>query len=115
VKDRATKHPLTIGRTYHLLVSDRRALGHVRIQRVEDSWAEGTFTPAPAFAEFREVFERADRLAREQIIPLWEEAADAIDALHLQVIEEHGGAPHTGLRIFIAGNEASIGTPLCVS
>jgi len=108
-------HPLTIGRTYHLLMSDGRALGHVRIQRIEDSWAEGPFIPAPAFAEFLELFERADELARDQIIPLWEQAADAIEALHIQVAEEEGGARHGGLRVFVAGDEASIGTPLCVS
>ena len=64
---------------------------------------------------FRELFDRADELARDQIIPLWEQVADAIDALHIQVVEEQGGTRHTGLRIFVVGNEASIGTPLCVS
>ncbi len=108
-------HPLAVGKAYCLRLPDGRALGHVRVQTVEDSWAEGPFIPAPAFAEFRELFERADQLARDQIIPLWEQAADAIDALHIQVLEEHGGASHAGLRVFIAGNEASIGTPLCVS
>ncbi len=108
-------NPLAVGKTYCLRLADGRALGHVRVRTVEDSWAEGPFTPAPAFAEFRELFERADQLARDQIIPLWEQAADAIDALHIQVIEERGGAPHTGLRVFVAGDEASIGTPLHVS
>lgn len=108
-------HPLSVGKTYCLRLPDGRALGHVRVQMVEDCWAEGPFTPAPAFAEFQELFERADQLARDQVIPLWEQAADAIDALGIQVIEEHGRAPHTGLRVFIAGDEASIGTPLCVS
>ena len=108
-------HPLTVGKTYCLRLADGRALGHVRIQTVEDSWAEGPSTPASAFAEFRELFERADQLARDQIIPLWEEAADAIDALHIEVVEEQGGTHHNGLRVFVAGNDASIGTPLCVS
>jgi hypothetical protein len=108
-------HPLAAGRTYCLRLPDGRTLGHVRVRAVEDCWAEGPFTPAPAFAEFRELFERADQLARDQIIPLWEQAADAIDALHIQVVEERDGARHDGLRVFIAGDEASIGTPLCVS
>lgn len=108
-------HPLSVGKTYCLRLADGRPLGHVRIARVDDSWAEGPFTPAPAFAEFRELFERADQFARDQIIPLWEQAADAIDALHIQVVEESGGASNAGLRVFIAGDEASIGTPLCVS
>lgn len=107
-------HPLSAGKTYCLRLSDGRALGHVRIQQVEDCWAEGSFTPAPAFAEFRELFERADQRARDQLIPLWEAAADAIDALNIQVIEEHSGVPHTGLRVFVVGEEASIGTPLRV-
>jgi len=108
-------HPLSVGKTYCLRLRDGRALGCVRIERLEDSWAEGPFAPSPAFAEFRELFDRADELARDQIIPLWEEAADAIDALRIEVVEEQGGACHCGLRVFIAANEASIGTPLCVS
>jgi len=108
-------HPLSVGHTYCLRLPDGRALGHVRVQCVEDSWAEGPFTPAPAFAEYRELFARADELARDQIIPLWEEAADAINALHIEVVEEHGGGRHSGLRVFVAGDEASIGTPLRVS
>jgi len=108
-------HPLSIGKTYCLRLADGRALGHVCVQRVEDSWAEGPFTPAPAYTEFRGLFDRADELARDQIIPLWEEAADAIDALHIEVVEEQGGTHHNGLRVFVAGNDASIGTPLCVS
>jgi len=109
------EHPLSVGMTYCLRMPDGRALGHVRIHQIEDSWAEGPFIPGPAFAEVRELFERADELARDQIIPLWEQAADAIEALHIQVVEEHAGARHAGLRVFVAGNEASIGTPLCVS
>jgi hypothetical protein len=108
-------HPLSVGKTYCLRLPDGRALGCVRIERLEDSWAEGPFAPAPAFAEFRDLFQRADEFARDQIIPLWEKAADAIDALHIDVVEEQGGASHSGLRVFIAGGEASIGTPLCVS
>jgi hypothetical protein len=107
-------HPRAVGKTYCLRLPDGRALGHVRIERLEDPWAEGPFVPAPAFAEFRQLFERADELAKDQIIPLWEEAADAIDALRIQVVEDRGGARHSGLRVFIAGNEASIGPPLCV-
>src|SRR5438874_1034015 len=108
-------HPLSVGKTYSLRLRDGRSLGCVRIERLEDSWAEGPFTPTPDFAEFRELFQRADELARDQIIPLWEEAADAIDALSIEVVEERGRARHSGLRVFIVGSEASIGIPLCVS
>jgi hypothetical protein len=94
---------------------DDRALGHVRIEKLEDSWAEGPFMPGPAFAEFRELFERADALAKDQIIPLWEEAADAVDALHIQVVEDQGGTRYGGLHVFVVGDEAHIGTPLRVS
>jgi hypothetical protein len=109
------EHPLSVGKTYCLRLPDGRALGHVRIQRVDDPWAEGPFAPAPAFAEFRELFERADELARDQIIPLWEETADAIEALHIEVVEDQGGDHYTGLRVFVAGGEASIAPPLYVS
>jgi hypothetical protein len=108
-------HPLSVGKTYCLRLPDGRALGCVHVERVDDTWAEGPFTPAPAYAQFRELFERADELARDQIIPLWEEVADAIDALGIEVIEEHEGNKYGGLRVFVVGNEASIGTPLCVS
>jgi hypothetical protein len=108
-------HPLSVGKTYCLRLPDGRALGHLRVARLEDPRAEGPFTPAPAFAEFRELFERAEELAKDQIIPLWEEAADAIDALHIQVVEEQGGPHHSGLRVFVMRDEACIGTPLCVS
>jgi hypothetical protein len=108
-------HPLLVGKTYCLRLRDGRALGCVHIERLEDSWAEGPFSPVPSFAEFRSLFERADELARDQIIPLWEQAADAIDALHIDLVDEHAGTSHSGLRVFIAENEASIGIPLCVS
>ena len=108
-------HPLTVGKTYCLRLPDGRALGHVRIERIEDPWAEGPFVSTPTFEEFRALFERADELAKDQIIPLWEEAADAIDALRIQVIDEQGGARHNGLRAFVVGKEACIAPPLCVS
>jgi hypothetical protein len=107
-------HPLSVGKTYCLRLPDGRVLGRVRIERIEDPWAEGPFVPAAGFAEFRQMFERADQLARDQIIPLWEEAADAIDALRIQVVEEPGGTRHTGLRVFVSGGEASIAPALCV-
>jgi hypothetical protein len=91
---------------------DGRALGHVRVERIEDAWAEGPFTPAPPFEEFRQLFEREAQLRHEQIIPLWEEAADAIEALKIQVFAEENGKGLPHLRIFVEGDEAILGTPL---
>ena len=109
------EHPLSIGKTYCLHLPDGRALGHVRIERLDDPWAEGPFRAAPAFAEFRALFERADELPRGQVIPLWEEAADALEALQIQVVEEEGGARHGGLRVFVVGDQACIAPPLRLS
>lgn len=103
-------HPLTVGKHYCLRLPNGRPLGHVVIQQVEDSWAEGPFVPTADFEEFRNLFERECRLRHDQIIPLWEETADAIEALGIEVFEEQGHAPHQGLRVFVEGDEAIIGT-----
>ena len=102
-------HPLSVGKTYSLRLPDGRALGHVRVQRLQDWWAEGPFTVAPAFAEFRELFEREAEMRHQQIIPLWEEAMDEIEALHIEVIEEGEESAHPHLRIFVEGGEAILG------
>lgn len=108
-------HPWTVGKDYCLRLPDGRALGHVHVTRLVDSWAEGPFTPAATFEEFREVFEREARLRQQQIIPLWEEAADAIEALGIQVIEEGKGPILPQLRVYVEGNEAILGAPLTIS
>jgi hypothetical protein len=104
----------TVGKNYCLRLPDGRALGHVRIARIIDSWAEGPFTPSADFAEFRELFERETQLRHEQIVPLWEQAADAIAALDIQVTEEGKGPILSHLRIYVEGNEAILGAPLPV-
>src|SRR5262245_15522192 len=105
-------HPLSLGTVYCLRLPDGRALGHVRIERLDEPWAEGPFTPAAAFEEFRGLFEHEARLRHDQVIPLWEEAADAIDALGVQVVEEGSAPVQPRLRIFVEGNEAILGTPV---
>ena len=104
--------PLSVARNYYLRLPDGRALGHVRIDRLIDSWAEGPFTPAPAFEDFRELFDREAQLRHEQVIPLWEQAADAIEALGIQVVEEGERSSHSQLRVFVEGSDAIIGTQL---
>jgi hypothetical protein len=105
-------HPLLIGKKYCLRLPDGRALGHVHIERLDDSWAEGPWVPAPAFEEFRQLFEREAQMRNDQVIPLWEETANAIADLGIQVIEEGQGVSHPQMRIFVDGNEAIIGPPL---
>jgi hypothetical protein len=39
---------VTIGTNYWLRLADGRLLGQLRVERIEDSWAEGPFTPTPA-------------------------------------------------------------------
>ncbi len=104
--------PLSVGKSYCLGLPDGRALGHVRIERLEDSWAEGPFQPAPAFEEFRELFKREAQLRHDQVIPLWERAADAIAALQIEVVEEGKDTTCPRLRVFVEGNEAILGTEL---
>ena len=82
--------------------------------RLVDSWAEGPFTPSADFEEFREIFEREARLRHDQIIPLWEQAADAIETLGIQVIEEGKGPVLPHLRVYVEGKEAILGAPLTV-
>jgi len=101
---------IAIGKNYCLRLPDGRALGHVRIDRKDDTWAEGHFSPAPSFAEFRELFDREAHLRHQQIIPLWEKAVDALDALGIQVVEEGKGLLFHKLRVYVEGNEAFIGT-----
>jgi hypothetical protein len=104
--------PLTVGKKYCLRLPDGRALGHVQIERFVDAWAEGPWTPGPAYEAYRSLFEREAQLRNDQVIPLWEQAADAIEALGIQVIEEGEKAPYPSLRIFVEGDEAIIGPPL---
>jgi len=104
-----TMHRFSVGKDYCLRLPDGRPLGHVHIERLVDSWAEGPFTPAAAFREFHELFEREARLRHEQMIPLWEQAADAIESLKLEVIEEGKGAVQAGVRVFVEGSEAILG------
>jgi hypothetical protein len=101
---------IAIGKNYCLRLPDGRALGHVRIERTEESWAEGPFTPSPDFVEFRELFEREAHLRHEQIIPLWEEAVAVLEALQIQVVEEGKGAFPQRMQVYVDGNEAFIGT-----
>ncbi len=106
--------PFTVGKDYCLRLPDGRALGHVRVARLVDSWAEGPFTPSEDFEEFRGVFEQEALLRHQQIIPLWEEAADAIEALGIHVIEEGTGPVLPHLRIYLDGSEAILGPPLMI-
>src|SRR5713226_6996398 len=92
---------LTVGKEYCLRLPDGRALGHVHIERLVDSWAEGPFRPAKPFEEFRELFEREARLRHQQIIPLWEEVADQIEGLQIQVFEDGVGLVPERLRVFV--------------
>jgi hypothetical protein len=105
---------VTLGKNYCLRLPDGRALGHVRTKRIEDPWAEGAFTQAPAFEEYRELFDREVRFRHEQIIPLWEQAADAIETLGIQVIAEEDNTPQPRLRVFVEGNEAILGALLAL-
>jgi hypothetical protein len=104
-------NPLTIGKRYLLRLPDGRNLGRVRILKIEDDWAEGPFEAEEAFGELRPLFEEEAELRNDQIIPLWEKAADRIESLRIQVIGEDG-LVHSHLRIFIEGDEAFLSLPL---
>ena len=104
-------NPLTIGMSYVLRLPNNRILGHVRIRAVEDDWAEGSFEEEEAFADLRPLFEEEAQLRNDQIIPLWEETADRIEALRIQVVAENGKV-HSHLRIFIEGEEAFLAPPI---
>jgi hypothetical protein len=100
---------ILIGKNYCLRLPDGRALGHVRVERLVDSWAEGAFAPGPAFKEFKELFDREAKLRHDQIIPLWEQAAGAIESLQIQVVEEGKDPIQPRPRVFVEGNEVILG------
>lgn len=102
---------LTIGKSYVLRLADSRILGRVHIRKMEDDWAEGPFEEDKAFAELRPLFEEEAELRNDQIIPLWEKAADRIESLRIQVIGEDGQV-YSRLRLFIEGKEAFLSSPL---
>jgi hypothetical protein len=79
---------------------------------VEDGWAEGPLVPEEPFGEFRELFAQEASLRNDQIIPLWEEVADRIAALGIQVMGDDG-VVHPRLRVFVEGNEAILARPTC--
>jgi hypothetical protein len=104
-------NPLTIGKRYTLRLPDGRNVGRVRIVKMEDDWAEGPFEAEEAFGELRPLFQEEAELRNDQIIPLWEKAADRIEALRIEVVGEDGQA-HSHLRVFIEGDEAFLSLPL---
>jgi hypothetical protein len=104
-------NPLTIGKKYVLRLPDSRILGRVFIRKVEDDWAEGPFEEERAFTALRSLFEEEAELRNDQIIPLWEKAADRIESLRIQVVDEEGQV-YSRLRVFIEGKEAFLSLPL---
>jgi hypothetical protein len=104
-------NPLTIGKSYVLRLPDSRILGRVHIRKMEDEWAEGAFDEDRDFAEVRPLFEEEAELRNDQIIPLWEKAADRIESLRIQVIGEDDKV-YSHLRIYIEGKEAFLSFPL---
>jgi hypothetical protein len=105
-------HSLVVGTDYCLRLPDGRSLGRVHVARLVGPWAEGPFSPTPEFEEFREIFEGESRLRHDQVVPLWEEAGDTIEALGIQVVKEGAGPVLPRMRIFVEGKEAILGVPL---
>jgi hypothetical protein len=104
-------NPLTIGKSYLLRLPDSRILGRVHIVKMEDDWAEGSFEEDVAVTDLRSLFDEEAELRNDQIIPLWEKAADRIEFLRIHVFDENRNV-HPNLRIFIEGEEAFLGLPL---
>lgn len=72
---------------------------------------EGSFRPSPDFLSLRGLFDEEAQLRKDQIIPLWEKAADRIEALRIEAIGEDGDV-YSPLRVFIEGEEAYLAPPL---
>src|SRR5690242_680158 len=96
-----TMPPLMLDKNYCLRLPDGRALGHVRLIKQEDDWLEGPFTPTAAFEQYRPLFEREAELRHQQVIPLWEEAMDAIDAMQIQVVPEGDETVYSRYRVLV--------------
>jgi hypothetical protein len=103
-----------VGKNYCLRLPDGRPLGHVWITWTEDSWAGGPFAPTAAFEGLRPLFQREAELRKDQIIPLWEEAAEAIENLHVQAIEEGTSDIQSGLRVRAEGDDIVLGAPVSI-
>jgi hypothetical protein len=97
--------PFAVGKKYGLRLPDGRILGHVQIREIADDWAEGSFRPTADFLPFRDLFDEEAQLRNDRVIPLWEEAADRIEALRIQAVGEDGQV-NFPLRVFIEGDEA---------
>lgn len=106
-----TKNPLGIGQAYQLRLPDGRALGTVRIDSIEDGWAEGPFEAEKTFDEFRLMFEEEASLRHDQCIPLWESVADGIEGLRIAVIGEDGTC-YSQFRVFVEDGMAILAPPL---
>jgi len=74
--------------------------------------------PVPPFARIRAppgVVRARGAAAHDQVIPLWEKAADDIDALAIEVVEEGQGVVQPRMRVFVEGDEAILGPSLPVA
>jgi hypothetical protein len=97
-----------IGRRFGIRTRDGRRIGHVHIHRKDDPWLEGTFTPAPAFEDFRGLFETESSLRHDQVIPLWETAVDAIEGLGIQLEDEESRAVVPVVRFVLDQSDAFV-------
>lgn len=104
--------PLEIGKSYRLQLPDGQVLGRMLVQGETDGWAERPFTALPGFDQFRDLFQREAELRHGHVIPLWEQAADAIEALGIEVVDDDDeGTVHHQLRVFVEAGEAMVGGP----
>lgn len=69
-------------------------------------WRNGTFDPAPAFAEFRPLFERELALLNTDRMHEWEAAWEAIAALGLRLEAGTAGESITEFLLHIDGTRA---------
>jgi hypothetical protein len=82
-----------------ILMTGETALGTLVLEELDQPWWYCHFTPTPAFDQFRPFFvteqaaleiNEAARLIGDREQGQWEKAYDAIDALHLRLVGEHG-------------------------
>jgi hypothetical protein len=104
-------NPFIVGKQYSLRLTDGALLGRVQVERLADGWAEGQFHPGEAFPRLHALFEEESQLRRDQVIPLWEEAADRIEALQIEAVGADGDV-HAPVRVYIERGEAFLAPPL---
>jgi hypothetical protein len=93
-----------------LLVAGEEVLGTLTATEVDAPWVYCQFEPTDLFASLRPLFEAEaallDTLDDDASMATWEAAYAPIEALHLLLIPDRGGAPLETFLLHLQGEQA---------